>query len=299
MAYSDEDLALLTDEEREALMEDDDSDGEQQGDDEPGGGDETAPAADGEDTIPADDDPAPAAAAAAEPEPQPQAAAPQPEPQREPMPDLADLDRQLADFGTQQKDTISAYADGDLSDEEYEQKLNDIQTARDAIVAQRAQVASAHEQEVTAWRTSVETHLAQYPELANTPENMGNLRAFDAQVRAVSANPAFAGKPDAEILRIAHKAVAATAADMGLSSFPALKGAAPAPKPKAEVPKGADGLGDPIQTLARVPVSDASRTGDNPFQALDELAATDTEAYEAHLATLPEADRERYLKYNY
>jgi len=262
-------------------------------------GDDTSPAA------PADDDPA-----AQEPQEQKQQPPEEPEPkaQQSAPVDLSAFDKQLEDKATAAKELLDAFEDGDLSRDEYAEKAAALRAEETQIIEQRAIAKQQVETENQRWDSAVSDYLGEYSGLKGDKV----ISAFDAEVRSVTSNPAFASKTYAQQLAIAHKRLLTSAEDMGLEGVPELKGAKP-PKtedPKADDPKPddpktkqdvrGDDLRDPPPTLAHIPAADMS-TDDSKYASLqryldDERVSPDDK--EAVLAKMSDEERDRFSSMN-
>lgn len=208
--------------------------------------------------------------------------------------DTSQYDQQIEELRQQEAALFDKYDDGDLSRDEFQQQKAEIAAKADDVVEQRAIAKKQISDETAQWDGAVADYFKQYEGLKDDKV----ISAFDAEVRAVTSNPAFASKSFADQLAIAHKRLVTTAEDMGLEGVPEIKGrekaAAANPGPKAKEPqKGDEGLGKPPQTLARVPASDMNDAGDSKYAALERLVNSGAEPEEIEQALQQLTPRER------
>lgn len=308
---SEEELALLTEEEREGL--EDDSLVDEGEDAETGAEEQAAAAAAAEAAEPAKPDPAKkpegepggdddvddaaakakaaedqaaAAAAAAEAEKKPD----EPEQDRQPkkqsvLPDWQapeDAQAKLTEISTQLDELATKFDDGEMTAAEYRQQTRVLeQQQRDidrqllkAEMAQEAQQDHQKRSEETWYNDTVPGFLKEYPEYQGKDLLLG---ALDAAVRRLQA-----AQPDNQFdPAILAQADAQVRAELGLA--PRSKPATPAPKVERELPP----------SLATVPAADIDDIdGGSEFAAIDRLSGVD---YENALAKMPDEMRERYL----
>lgn len=185
-------------------------------------------------------------------------------------------------------DIFDQYEDGDLTREELDTKLAEIDDAMAQIAQQRATAQQQYEAQVAAYNNTVGDYLKQYPGL----KEAGVVEAYDAEVRAVQSSPHFQSKPLSEQLAIAHKRLAGSADDYGIKvPAPAKAGAA------AKASITGDELHTPPTTLAQVPAASLDADG-GKFAALDRVMFSDTatpEQKEQALARLSDEERDAYL----
>lgn len=297
--YTEEELALLTDEERAALAEPDKVEEGEQDDDEAKAqaeADAAKKAAEDQAKIDADkkaEEEAAAAAAQAEadaakkaePEPEPQKQVVTPRPRgvlNDTLPE--DYQQRVDQNAAAMKDLRKKYNDGDISFDEYEdardkladekQDLREIKL-RSEISDQSATVSLQQH-----WDTIMGTFLGAHPEAISTPVRQN---AFDQILREVTAPiMAAGGMPGkAEI----DKAYAQLAKEFGLE----------AKKPETEQKQEKQPNKVP-PVLGGLPASSATGTEDGRWAQLDRLIDTDPLRYESELAKLSEADRDAYLQ---
>ncbi|WP_288075950.1 hypothetical protein [Pseudomonas sp.] len=295
MPLTPEELALLTEEEREGLLDDDESDDEEGGEDdgasnaddgasdegEEGQGDDDG--GEGEQEAPGRDDGQ---------EPAPQQAS-----QVVPL-----ISANVPDDVQAQRDKINAdrealdekFEDGDIDAKSYRlemQKLNKAEGDLDWIVRKAELSAETQQnQALQRWYGSVNEFLADHPNIQKS-EVLWN--AFDMVVKKVTADTANHGLSDRQQL---DKAYGILATELGLKVDPAPKvDAKAADKAKAPAKPAKDGKREIPPTLGTVPAADTSTTDDGKYAHLDRLMETDPLAFEAALAKMSPADSEAYL----
>ena len=297
--YTEEELALLTDEERAALAEPDEVEEEENNDDAEAQAKAEADAAakaeadaKAESDKKAEEDAAAAkvqaeadAAKKTEPEPEPEKTVVTPRPRgvlNDTLPE--DYQQRVEQNAAAMKDLRKKYNDGDISFDEYEdardkladekQDLREIKL-RSEISDQSATVSLQQH-----WDTIMGTFLGAHPEAISTPVRQN---AFDQILREVTAPiMAAGGMPgQAEI----DKAYAQLAKEFGLD----------AKKPETEQKQEKQPNKVP-PVLGGLPASSATGTEDGRWAQLDRLIDTDPLRYESELAKLSEADRDAYLQ---
>lgn len=299
MSYTEEELAGLTDEEREALLgaEDDTTttmeeslegagDGEaDKGGADKGNGEAAAPDAGqgaagsgngGADDGAGDDTGTDAGATVDAGKPAPLLVAEAP----------ADADAKLAAIGEKKNTLIAQFEDGDITAKEYQTELDKLAKEERTIerAVDKAQIAAemTQQQETNAWLAQAQDFVTnKHPEYSKSQVRH---MALDNFVKEIGRNPANASMTGAQILAEAHKRVVE---DLG--EAPAKKAAADASKPL----KGSQA--EPPKTLAKVPAAQGNDVDDGRWALLDRLASTDPEALEEKLMKLSEADRDAYL----
>lgn len=280
---SDDDLELLTDEERAGL-----DDGEEDGSDDDTGG------KDGDDDVDDDDadkgDQGDGAGEDDAPVIRPDAPA---KPEGERLADDA-VTSKLADIDTRKGKLAEQLDDGEITTKEYTDALDKLNDERAGINAD-AQRWKDYDDRVQAhtdtvekrWYDDVKAYLEKNPELN---ASRSRLVSFDEVVREVTADPANANMSNRRQLALAHEK---WREDMGFSKAqePGKKGAdEPNPKAKAKAPV------EIPPTLAHVPAADITDSDDGKFGYLDSLLnAGKPLEYEAALGRLSDADREEYL----
>lgn len=314
MGYTEEELAGLTDEEREVAEQlaaeeaaakagDDNGDdngsddkddadakgkdeggGEGEGDKEPEGKDDEQPAGDDEgkkdeqdDEGKKDDDPAPAATAADTAAPVLVAEAP------------ADADAKLKEIEDQKSALIDKFDDGEITAKEYQSQLDALNKQQREIefAVQKAQLAQEmnEQQRVNTWLAQVrEFTTKEHPEYSTSKFRWV---ALDTAVKEIGSDPANANLSGAEILEQAHARVVA---DLGEAPSNATAKESDGKKRPLKGPKA-----EPPPTLAKVPAADPNGIEDGKFAVIDRLMAEDPEAAEERLMRMSAEDRDAFL----
>lgn len=305
MAYTEEELAGLTDEEREALLEEDGQDGggADDGADEGTDTDHDEGAGDGEDGADSDDQDDAGAAAdegsdadgnggddAGDEEGEAQAPAAHAPILVAEAPEKAQ--ERLQEIAGEKKALRKQYDEGELTFEDYESAAEKLDDERMDIklalnTAETAQKI-AQQQEINAREAEINGFLAEV-EIPRDPNNE-QFRFLDNAVRAVAALPDSAEKSAREVLQEAYdlcvfkKQLPARGEQrQEQRQEPAKPAAKPAVQRKPAPP-----------TLAKVPAADMTGTADgSKFAYLDRL---DPVAREAAFAKLSPADQDAYLQ---
>lgn len=295
---SDEERALLTEEEIAGMEEGEDFDeGQEEGE---GEGEPAAAAA----AAPADDAAAQAAAQAEADAAAAEAAAKpagegnegqddQGTPTREPkqpvnfQPELpADYDDQVKRIADAKKTLFEQFDEGDISNAEYATKLDELGKEERELERLRDRVEDATRARYETWvNVHVGGFLAQHPEYQTNPMLMGVL---DNEVKRLQSQAEI--DTDPQILVDAHAAIS--------KAFPGVFGEAkpaPAGQQEAKKPATPPAAKPTVPTLANVPASNIDQPGEGRFSYLDRLSETDPLRFEAELAKLSPADQNEYL----
>ena len=286
---TEEELALLTEEEREGyLADDEDEDGE--GDDDQGNADEGAGGEEGDDdpTL-AVDDPATTPPAAnpqdggegGDAEPQEQIMA-QPKPLfNADLP--ADIEAQRTALDEKEAAIDQQYDEGDILFTEHKQALRDINKQRNAL--DRAELkaelaAEAYQTQIdNSWQASQAAFFSAHPEI-NTANDV-QMTALDHLVRqetkAVLDKGGVIGVPELERAYTKYKQA------FNIEAASPKQAKAPASKNEGVVPPN----------LGKLPAATANDTDDGKFAHLDRLEGV---AFEDALAKLSDAQRDEYLR---
>lgn len=201
--------------------------------------------------------------------------------------DPGDTEEKLKAIADSKEKLIEEFDDGELTAKEYQIELDKLAKQERDIerVVDRANLARDMEEQRARneWLDTVNTFLEDHDEYRKFPMRH---RALDAAVRELAAVEENASLSGAEILEKAH--------DQIVEQF----GIQKQPKPKDEGDKKRAGRKiDAPPSLARVPASDLTETGDSTrWSKLDRLMETDPERYEAEMGKLSDADREAYLQ---
>ena len=277
--WTEEDMRLLSDEERAALF----------GDDE-GSNDEGAR----DEAIEGDDQGEPAAETASDNAAQDDAD----EIIGTQAPDIAALDAELAALDEAKVDAFDAWENGDLTRDEYLAKLKELDTAAKETVSQRA-VAEAQERAIyDAFISTAKGYFGEYPDLAT----QAHAEAYDRHVRAVTGDPRYQNLSHRQMLEAAHRLYAAEAEVLG-ADVPAPKSKAkPSPEPapqqaKAEpapAPRKRPGDKAPM-TLANVPNAAPVSVSDGKYSSLAQrLEKADPYEYERIMGSLSPEEAEAF-----
>jgi len=246
-----------------------------------------APDADDNDTSPTDEggeDPDPDPEPTPDPDPEPQ-----PEPTPEPVPDVAAAKQAVEDAKAKRKELRDAYNDGDLTDEEYDAQIEQVedQIAEAAADVKTAERAIAKQQD--AWKAAGVAYLDRYPGLKAD----GVIQALDKAVQELAQYPSVANLPHDQFLERVHRKLIAEAEYTGLDIPAITTGKSKAEKRTA--PEGDEALGKPPRTLANAPASDVSGLDDSPFASLQRLAENGNPVdFEAAMAKLPADKRDEF-----
>lgn len=311
---NDEELNLLTDEERAGLEDDDEGDegdeGQDDGDDAGDDGDDAGDEGEGEEGDDAGDagegdkgtdagDAGDDAGAGAGDEGRDDGDdddddddTPSPRPNAERV-DAADINSKIADIGTKRAALEKQLDDGEITGKEFAtqlDKLNDEKADLSGKLTRQAEQDKAVEE---AWYGDVRKFLAKNPEVN---ANQSRLASFDSVVRRVNGDPENASLSNRQQLKKAH---AIWQEEMGIK--PAAKAE---PAPKTDTGKEGEKPGKPKPkakpalppTLHNLPASDIEVGDDGKYSYLDSLLEKGmTIEYEDALAKLPEAEQQDYL----
>jgi len=309
-----EQLALLTDDEREGYLEeinegqndedggDDGADdttataaGAETGDDDTGGNDE-----DGENN--GDDVAAAEAAAVATPdakaaETAAAAAAPVVEDTAEDEPPeqtprwILPADHQTKIDGIEaQKDALTEkFDDGELTGGEYRAQMKALDKQGDDLKSLKIRAEVARDTAIDTWKTDVADFMGDHPEYAKSKFLRDALDAEVRQLQSEAINPL-----NPKILAKAHAKISGEITS-AFKADPTPGGKTDGKKPDPAKP--AKKRDDPPPTLAHVPAADPTDADDGgEFAHLDRmLSKNDSLGYEKALAALPETKREQYL----
>lgn len=308
---TEEELAILTDEERAGLEAgDDDTDDEQHPDDENQPEQQKKPGDAGDDGEGGEDDPEGKPAGDDKPEgkakPVEQPAAQQQEEQQpeqtkaaQPVPlfkaDVpADIEAKFKDIDAREEALAEKFEDGDLTTREYNAQLRQLNKERgDLEWAQRkAELTqeSSQSQREQVWYDTVNAFLPDHP-LISKNETLWN--SFNAVLTRVTGEVQQAGgwPGQAEL----EKAYKQWAADLGIDAD-----AAAGDKPTEQKQAGKQPAARQVQkpnvppTLANVPAAAHEDTDDGKYAHLDRLADSDPEAYETALSKLSPGEWDEY-----
>lgn len=276
--WTEEDMRLLSDEERAALFGDDEGTGDADEADE--GDDQGKPAAQatGDDTAQDDTDSMVGTQA----------------------PDLAALDAEIEALDAAKVAAFDEWEEGNLSRDEYLAKLKEIDAVSKETIAQRA-VAESQEQAVyKSFISTAKGYFGEYPDLATKD----HAEAYDRHVRSVTGNPSYQHMTHRQMLEAAHTLYAAEASVLGVD-VPAPKDKAkPAPAPAPEA-KTADPAPAPARkprpgdkapvTLRNVPNAAPVSASDGKYSSLAQrLENASPEEYERIMGSMSVEEAEAF-----
>lgn len=282
---TDEELSMLTEEER-AGLEDDDDDGDYDEGDEDDEHDDDTGADDSDDDgqgagQPDDDGQGQGTPAAADED---NAYVPQ---QHAQGPNVEEINTQLTTLQQERAQLAEMFSDGEYTASEYQDKLDELDRQRDELRWQLRKgelVEDARRtQEANEWFSEVGRFLKENPDVQRNKLVLGN---FDQCVREVTGDPANASLSNRRQLELAH---AKWCEALGVPAKGKGKRGAPAPAPalaqRAPLPPN----------LSRIPAADLTETDDGQYKALDRLMDTDPIGFEKRLARMSEAEQDAYL----
>lgn len=282
---SEEDLAMLTDEERAGLLDDEDEDDDQDVDD----ADDDDTGADGKaddkgDENDADGDDSQDAGADKDGEDEDKLDDPiNPTPLfKAELP--ADIEAKRTALDTQEDDLVKKFDEGDITFAEYNKELRSLNRERAdldraELKAELAQEAQQSQVEQT-WQTTANTFVAEHPLIS---KNETTWSSFDAIVRRVTAETMQKGEQPSR--RDLEKAYKQWTEDLGIADAGIQKSQSKQKKQNIVPPN-----------LGKVPAATANDTDDGKFAHLDRLAESDPLAFEAALAKMSDAQRDEYMQ---
>jgi hypothetical protein len=296
-SLTEEQKALLTEEELEGLMEDEDGDDDDAEaddedvsatgqDDDEAQGEQPDDGDDGQSTK-ADDSQADASAQAqAEDqttETQPVSAANTNE--RPPNWILPEDHKQQKDTIEQQRDELARkFDDGDLTAEEYRSEAKSLDE-RFEVLREQELLAKVREQTAKdGWRDTVDVFLTEKPQYRD-PALQALLDQEVRELQAKAVNPLKRSILEEADLRLTARLSAALGVKVEATPAPAAK------DPPKKVVRD-----DPPPSLRNVPAADVDDTDGGEFAYLDRLQSTDSVKYEAELAKLSPEMLDRYMQ---
>ncbi|MDQ0135695.1 hypothetical protein J2T08_003616 [Neorhizobium galegae] len=319
--FSEAELALLTEEERQGLLDEelqDDGAGDEDGDDDAAGGD-TAGGDDGADASHTDEDgdddddsgaaddaaakaatdAAAAAAAAAAAKETPAATESEAQEPEERAPRWivpGDLDEKLQAIDSKREEIAKRFDEGELTAEELRAQLKPLDTEYRTIERQQIKAEVARETALETWHDDVSSFIGQHQQY-KSPVLASMLDAEVRKLQVEAVNPL-----NPKLLEKAHANIAEQVkAAFGIET-PNPK---PAPDPgKKTGGKAADAAAKPAAkarpdlppNLGNVPAADITDADDGgEFAHLDRLAAKDSVSFERELAKMSPDARDRYL----
>lgn len=212
----------------------------------------------------------------------------------------ADTDAKLQALDAKETEVEKKFEAGEVSNAEYREQVRNIDKERRAIEGTRLKAEIAAETKAAVWaQQTVSTFLEANPIYG---QNETLFAALDIEVRKLQASAADPFSPS--ILSKAHAKVQAAFSALGgpkdaPTEKPAVKTDAKAdtrPAPKAPEKQIEVKPRDPVPpSLAKVPAAEVESTDGGKFAYLDRLQSSDYEAFEGALAKLSDADRNAYL----
>lgn len=278
--WSEEDLRLLSDEERAALFDDDEGEG-----DEAGEGDAYAADEGNSEGQPADQK-------ASNDNTQDNAA----EITGTQGADLSALDAELEALEAAKVAAFDAWEDGDMTRDEYLEKVKEIDTTTKDTVSKRAVAESQEKAVYTSFINTAKGYFGENPDLATAE----HAEAYDRHVRAVTGSPQYQHMTHRQMLEAAHKLYAAEADVLGVK-VPAFKAATKAADPapadtQQEAPKKRSRPGDKApKTLANVPNAASVSVSDGKYSSIaQKLENADAAEYERILGSMSPDEAEAF-----
>lgn len=199
----------------------------------------------------------------------------------------ADIEAKRTALDTQEDDLVKKFDEGDITFAEYNKELRSLNRERAdldraELKAELAQEAQQSQVEQT-WQVTANAFVAEHP-LISKNETMWS--SFDAVVRRVTAETMQKGEQPGR--RDLEKAYKQWTEDLGIAETAQKQEQKPQPKQKKQnvVPPN----------LGKVPAATANDTDDGKFAHLDRLAESDPLAFEAALAKMSEAQRDEYMQ---
>jgi hypothetical protein len=284
--FTEEDMRLLSDEERAALLgEDENGEGDDPDADEAGevqsqeaqGAEE---AQEGAGDIAEDDQDKAAPASSTQ------------------IMDLSVFDTEMDTLEKAKEAAFDDWEEGNLTREEYMAKVKEVDNQSKDLIAEKAVLERQNDQVLSAFMNTAGEYFKAYPELADATHKDN----FNLFVEEVTADPRMANKTHQQMLEKAHRLYAADALDDGIE-VPALKSKATAPKAEAKAdlkpapkpaPKKRAGDKAP-RTLANVPAAQQTSVSDGKYSALAQrLKSADAFEYERIIDQMPPEEAEAF-----
>ena len=196
----------------------------------------------------------------------------------------ADIEAKRTALDTQEDDLVKKFDEGDITFAEYNKELRSLNRERAdldraELKAELAQEAQQSQVEQT-WQTTANTFVAEHPLIS---KNETTWSSFDAIVRRVTAETMQKGEQPSR--RDLEKAYKQWTEDLGIADA-GIQKSQPKQKKQNIVPPN----------LGKVPAATANDTDDGKFAHLDRLAESDPLAFEAALAKMSDAQRDEYMQ---
>lgn len=305
--FSDEDLAQLTEEEREGLLEDE----EEGGDDTEGGDDEEAGAAtEGEAEASAEaggdeagddeaDGEADAGTTGSDEPVKPDATAAADAADEEPLPNdvapswilPADHDAKIAEIKAQRTELAQKWDNGEMTAQEFNAQIDALDDQRRELDAQKIAATIEQRAAINEWRGTVSRFVEEHPQYK--PGSLPH-KLLDEEVKRLQAEAKNPTNP--ALLERAHRNIE--------RQIKTAYGVEPAPakddsgKPGAKPAGKAGNRPEPPPTLRSMPATDITDADDgSEFGYLDRLMDTDSVAFEKELAKLEKTSPAKYDAY--
>lgn len=285
MGLTAEELAMLTDEEREGYEEEDEGDDPEL--DEGDEGQDPEPKVDPEPTPDADPEPA------ADPEPVEPKVEVEPEPKIAPPPvplfradAPADIEAKRQSIDAKEDDLVAKFDEGEITFAEYNKQVRTLNQERnnlDIAVLKSDLAREAQQSQIdNTWQSTAASFVDAHPMIS---KNEALWSSFDVVLRRVTSEVMAKGHQPGQ--RELEKAYKQWSEDLGISEAPKAD-SAPPPKAKKVI--------DVPPTLGKVPAATATDTDDGKWASLDRLADSDPIAYENAMMKLSDAERDEYSR---
>lgn len=286
--FSEEDLLMLSDAEREAIMADEDiqprvtQEDEDENDDESDGDGDGGGVPEAKKEDPAKEPPAR-------------------EFQPEEVPDVSEARAKLEAAESKYDDLVEKFDDGELTKDEFQAQTKDILkqiTGYQTEISRADQVAERNRTTVAErWYAAVGDYTKDRAALMD--ENGPLLPLWDKELRAVNSDPATSQLPVDRRLALAHERVLATAKFQGIE-IP--KDMAPPPgsqkkaQQKQQIEPRTDERDDIPPTVAHMPQTDTNATDESRFTQIDRVIDQDPHLAEQAASRLSDEEMERFLR---
>lgn len=283
-ALTAEELAMLTDEEREGYEEDEDIDPEVDPEVDPELGPDVDPEPSVDPKVGPEVDPKADPEPKVETDPEPDVNAPLPKPLfNAELP--ADLEAKRTGLNTKEDELVTKFDNGDITFAEYHKELRSLNNERSQLdrlelkseLAQEAQQSQID----NTWQNTAVSFVNAHP-LISKNETMWN--SFDIVLRRVTSEVMAKGEQPGP--RELDKAYKQWAEDLGIQAETPKAQPAPTVKKETIVPPN----------LGKLPAATATDTEDGKWAHLDRLADSDPLAYEAAMLRLSDAERDEYTR---
>ncbi|AEY69597.1 hypothetical protein PEp14_0008 [Erwinia phage PEp14] len=198
-----------------------------------------------------------------------------------------DIETQRTALDTREDELVTKFDEGDITFAEYNKGIRELNGERSKLdrLELKAELAAEANQSRSQedWANLCEDFVQANPIIGKN-ETLWN--AFDVKLRQVTAATMDAGGTIGQ--RDLEKAFKLMQEDLGITAPPA-----------TDTPNPKKGKKTPVEvppTLGRVPASQQTDTEDGKYAHLDRLAETDPEKYEAALMKMSDAERDAYMQ---